>query len=630
VARVLVLTADVPYFPGKMGVDFFNLRYLAARHRVEVVGPVYPQFPEAGVDNLRRAVSATWFWPEERPGVGANPPAGEGLRLPRLARLLPRSVRRALLHALLGLEREDDDGLVKLAVLSNLTPYLLAALGSSEWDALVIVQSDTRPWLDYLPAHLPLAVYFHDVRSHYLARRAAFERRRLRFERQARRAERQERQIAERADAVGFVSRLDLTRAEATFGPLSEARVAPIPIDLDYFTPRPADFARDGRQVVLFTGHLMHPPNQDAARFFLEEVWPLVRARHPRAVFQIAGALPEDELRQAVRRTPGAELHADVPDIRPFFWNAAAYVVPMRFGGGVRQKILEAWAMEVPLVLTPMAAEGSGIDPEVVAGLPRDAPALAARVNALLDDPTGAAAEARGARERVRAAHDLDVACPRFEELVRAAVEARRGRPRRVLLDLAWLRPDDDGAEARRARALVAALLRHDTRRHYRLLAPLATLTALHLPASSHVSTLPSDGWRLRAHGLRRALASLLAESLATHQPVRADLGRLELLRLFEADVVHAFGLSRPRASALLPSIVSLEDDAVPAGGAAEAARRARALLCDDDRQRARLLARLDLDPARVHVCARVEDDDGRAVAAQLGRLYDASLDAAW
>jgi hypothetical protein len=144
------------------------------------------------------------------------------------------------------------------------------------------------------------------------------------------------------------------------------------------------------------------------------------------------------------------------------------------------------------------------------------------------------------------------------------------------------------------------------------------------------VSTLPSDGWRLRAHGLRRALASLLAESLATHQPVRADLGRLELLRLFEADVVHAFGLSRPRASALLPSIVSLEDDAVPAGGAAEAARRARALLCDDDRQRARLLARLDLDPARVHVCARVEDDDGRAVAAQLGRLYDASLDAAW
>lgn len=625
-ARILVLTADVPYFPGKMGVDFFNLRYLAARHHVGVVGPVYPQFPTAGVENLRRAVSATWFWPDQRADLRPNPPAGEGWRLPRGARLLPRSVRRALLHALMGLEIGDDDGLVKLAVLSNLGPHLLAALESDDWDALVIVQSDTRPWLDFLPAHLPLAVYFHDVRSHYLARRAPFERRRLDFERQAQRARRQEREIAERADAVGFVSQLDLQRAEASFGPLPEARVAPIPIDLDYFTPRPAGFVGDGRQVVLFTGHLMHPPNRDAALYFLREVWPLVRARHPRAVFQVAGALPDDDLRAACRQAPGVELHADVPDIRPYFWNASVYVVPMRFGGGVRQKILEAAAMEVPLVLTPMAAEGSDAADGTGTELARDAAGLAERVNAVLDDPRAAAERARGAREQVRAAHALDAACPRFEELVRAALLARRRRPPRVLFDLAWLRPGDDSPAARAARTVVTALLRHDRRRAYRVLAPAATLAWLSLPASPRLRTLPSDGWRLRARGLRRAVAALLAESLATHQPMRASLGRLELLRVFDADLAHVFDLDRPRSTLLLPAVVSLTGEPLAAAGA-----RTRALLCGDEDQRRRLSARPGFDPARLHVLVSPAQDDGRALAEQLGAIYDASLTrAAW
>ncbi len=620
-ARILVLTADVPYFPGKMGVDFFNLRYLAERHQVGVVGPVYPQFPAPAVDNLRRAVQQTWFWPDEREGLRRNPSAGEGLRLPRLVRLLPRSVRRAALHTLLGLPWGDDEGLVKLAVLANLAPYLLQALEADAWDALVIVQSDTRPWLDYLPAHLPLAFYFHDVRSHYLARRAPFEPARLSFERQARHALRQEREIAARAEALGFVSQLDLRRAEASFGPLPEARVAPIPIDFDYFYPRPADFAADGRQVVLFTGHLMHPPNIDAARFFLREIWPRVRARHPRAVFQVAGALPGDELRAEFRGVPGAELHADVPDIRPYFWNASVYVVPMRYGGGVRQKILEAAAMEVPLVLTPMAAEGADECPG--AWLARDAEEFAARVNALLAEPARAAERARGAREHVRTLHAIGSASAAFEALVLLAIEARRRRPLRVLLDLAWLRPDDAGPSARHARALVAALLRHDTRRHYRVLAPTATLDALRLPDSSRLRALPVDGWRLRARGLRRAVAALLAESLPTHQPVRAARGTLELLRLFDADVIHVFDVARAPASTLLPSIVSVGDvnDDAAVG---DVCRRARAVVCATEPKARQLRARLRLDASRVSALP-APAGDGRAWAAHVGALYDSA-----
>ncbi len=612
-ARILVLTADVPYFPGKMGVDFFNLRHLAGRHHVGVVGPVYPQFPAQALDNLRRAVQQTWFWPDELAGLRGNASAAEGLRLPRVARLLPRSVRRALLHSLLGLPWGDHDGLLKLAVLANLAPYLLQALASGPWDALVIVQSDTRPWLDALPAHLPLALYFHDVRSHYLARRAPFEERPLAFERQARHALRQEREIAERVETLGFVSRLDLQRAEAAFGPLRSAHVAPIPIDFDYFYPRPADFARDGRQVVLFTGHLGHPPNVDAARYFLREIWPRVRARHARAVFQVAGALPEEKLRAEFRRVPGAEMHADVPDIRPYFWNAAVYVVPMRFGGGVRQKILEAAAMEVPLVMTSMAAEGA--DDNVGALLADDAAGFARHVNALLDDPQAAAQQAHGARERVRARHAVAAASAEFETLVLAAIEARRRRPVRVLLDLAWLRPDDSRPVAQQARALVSALLRHDTRRHYRVLAPGATLDALALPRVSRVRALPVDGWSLRLRGLRRVLAALLAESLPTHQPVRAALGQLEWLRLFDADLVHVFDPQARRAAELLPTVVSVDhapDETGPAQG----------LVATDVGAAQAWAARLQLAPERVAVLPAWQDE-GAAWARTAGALYD-------
>jgi glycosyltransferase involved in cell wall biosynthesis len=633
VANVLVLTADLPYFPGKMGVDFFNLRHLAARHRVGVIAPVYAQFPESAVENLRRNVQATYFWPEPRPDLVPNPPAAQNLRLRRPLRLLPRSLRRALLHRLLGLRRGDHDGLVKLAVLSILAPYVLAALADGEWDALVIIQSDTRPWLDYLPPHLAVAVYFHDVRSHYLARRAPFERRRLSFERRARLAERQEREIARRVDAVGFVSELDLGRARAAFGPLPEPRVAPIPIDLAYYTPRPEGFARDGRQVVLFTGHLTHPPNVDAALYFLREVWPRVRARHPRAVFQVAGAMPSEELQAACRATPGVELHADVPDIRPFFWNAGVYVVPMRYGGGVRQKILEAWAMEVPVALTPMAGEGSPARDGVNAFVAGGAQALAERVSALLERPGEAAAVIARARDEVRAGHAVAEASAGFEELVLGAIEARRRRPLRVLLDLAWLRPDDESPSAGEARALVSALLRLDLRRHYHVLAPAATLRALELPASSRVRALATDGAWARSRRLRSALAALLADSLPTHQPMGAAMRRLELLHWLDADLAHAFDPARPRLSALLPSVVG-----VPAGAtrlaaqdpeweraARAACRVARAVACAGEDERLELCARFGLQPRRVRVVPPPDAGDWAEPARHVMRLYDAA-----
>ena len=60
-ARILVLTTDLPYFPGKMGVDYFNLRHLAQTHEVAVLAPLYDHFPEQGVANLEKILCDSYF-----------------------------------------------------------------------------------------------------------------------------------------------------------------------------------------------------------------------------------------------------------------------------------------------------------------------------------------------------------------------------------------------------------------------------------------------------------------------------------------------------------------------------------------------------------------------------------------
>ena len=143
---VLALVCDIPFFPGKMGVDFFNLRHLAHTRHVGVVGPRYDVLPPAGVENLRRSVGSCYFWPDPMPGLVADQRLAAGRTLGRWGRVLPRWLKRRVLHTLLGLPAGDDNGLLKLAILANLAPYLLAALAERPRQALVVIQSDTRAW----------------------------------------------------------------------------------------------------------------------------------------------------------------------------------------------------------------------------------------------------------------------------------------------------------------------------------------------------------------------------------------------------------------------------------------------------------------------------------------------------
>ncbi len=132
------------------------------------------------------------------------------------------------------------------------------------------------------------------------------------------------------------------------------ATVIPNGVDLDYW--RRSSPLR-GRHTIIFTGGMDYPPNTDAALCLIEEILPLVRRQVPEAQLLIVGRDPTRRLIEAGRR-PGVTVTGYVDDVRPYLQRATVFAAPLRFGAGIQNKLLEAMAMEVPVVASPLAGDG--------------------------------------------------------------------------------------------------------------------------------------------------------------------------------------------------------------------------------------------------------------------------------
>lgn len=114
--------------------------------------------------------------------------------------------------------------------------------------------------------------------------------------------------------------------------------------------------------VVVFVGALDVGTNHDAIEWFAREVWPLVHGAHPQARWQVVGRAPTAGVRDLIGRTPGAELHADVPDPRTFLREAAVAVNPTVSGSGINIKLVEYLSVGVPIVSTTKGQAGLGLE----------------------------------------------------------------------------------------------------------------------------------------------------------------------------------------------------------------------------------------------------------------------------
>jgi glycosyltransferase involved in cell wall biosynthesis len=184
-----------------------------------------------------------------------------------------------------------------------------------------------------------------------------------------------ERRLLARSSSVLFASARDRD-AVVPAGGGGRAVVVPNGVDLTYWQ-RSGDWL--GRDVVVFTGAMDYGPNADAALQLVRAVWPLVRAERPGAELLLVGRDPGPDLRRAADAMPGVTVTGTVPDVRPFLERASVFAAPLRVGAGIQNKVLEALAMEVPVVASELAAGGlrtpEGQDPPLAVA---DGPAATA------------------------------------------------------------------------------------------------------------------------------------------------------------------------------------------------------------------------------------------------------------
>jgi sugar transferase (PEP-CTERM/EpsH1 system associated) len=124
-------------------------------------------------------------------------------------------------------------------------------------------------------------------------------------------------------------------------------------VDTEYFVPSEAS-PTDPHLV--FTGSMDWLPNEDAMKYFCADVLPLIREQEPRVTLSIVGRAPTPAVRALAQA--GVTVTGTVDDVRPYMEKAAAYIVPLRIGGGTRLKIFEAMAMGKAVVSTTIGAEG--------------------------------------------------------------------------------------------------------------------------------------------------------------------------------------------------------------------------------------------------------------------------------
>lgn len=188
--------------------------------------------------------------------------------------------------------------------------------------------------------------------------------------------------------------------------PSARIEVAGNGVDVEFFSQ--ANPTKTSRKTVVFVGSMDYHANIDAALYFANDIWPLLRARRPELEFVIVGSRPAAEI-LALGNQPGITVTGTVDDVRPYYHDALAVLVPLRVGSGTRLKVLEAMAAGTPVVSTTLGAEGLATkDGENI--FIADSPVqMADRVAALKADSPEWQRVAANARVLVRTRYDWSI-----------------------------------------------------------------------------------------------------------------------------------------------------------------------------------------------------------------------------
>jgi glycosyltransferase involved in cell wall biosynthesis len=229
--------------------------------------------------------------------------------------------------------------------------------------------------------------------------------------------------------AVAFTDRD--ARALAAMREGSSITTVPLGVEMP---PSVDDTREPSPPLLLFVGNFNHPPNVDAARVLLDEVYPRLRASHANLEVALVGAGPPEWIR--ARAGHGIRVTGFVPDLAAMLRAATVFIAPLRHGGGMRLKVLDALASGKATVGTSLAFEGTGVEQDRHALIADDTDAMCAAVDRLLRDPDKRVTLGRAARAHAAATLSWDRTAALYEEVYERVLSRHSAR--------ATSRPGDD------------------------------------------------------------------------------------------------------------------------------------------------------------------------------------------
>lgn len=370
--RILVIDEEIPW-PANTGKRLRTLNLLsclAPDFRIDLLvhgGAVQP----SAIEEMRRR--------------GITVHLSESRIAPKVGPLMPLRIAASLLRRLPYSVYSHYYGAYKKC--------LDALVEANNYD---LIHCEWTPYAIYLKGMvLPVCIAAHNVEFAIWRRMADAERRQLHrqlFRIQAALMERFERRVFSRWRYVTAVSTGDaeIIRGMGT----TEVAVVPNGVDAVAYGPPSADTSLP--RSIVFTGSMDWRPNQDAIRWFIDAVHPLLLQQGDYRL-HVVGRAPPEWMRDRTAVPSQIVVTGTVEDVRPFIENAAVYVVPLRAGGGSRLKILEALAMGRAVVSTTVGAEGLDVEPGRNIVIEDTREGFAAAITALWDDaPRRAALGANG------------------------------------------------------------------------------------------------------------------------------------------------------------------------------------------------------------------------------------------
>lgn len=389
--NILVLTA----YPPGLGLHggalrmYYNVKFLAARHRVTVISFIEHDGEREllkGLEPLGVEARAVRRWPVPPRHLWMPRPAEHyefaGAEMAAEVRRVLESRRFDVIQAeyLQMAQHVPPDAVRRTVLTLHEVQYANAAQAferaGSPW-------TGARRWYDWM------------VQLNYEVRSCA------------------------RFDAVVCMTGED-ARLLAQFVSPTRLRTIPIGVDSGFFQSGPVSGDALHKKRMLFVGNYRHTPNQESVHYMADRVLPKVLTQVPEAEFWVVGGNTEMLDRERLDVHPEVRLRGYVKDLRSLYRECAVFAAPILSGNGMRVKLLEALSMGMAVVTTPLGAQGFRVrhgEELLIADSPE---AFAAAVVELMQDSHRRVELGSRARELIRKRYDWSVIGREFLDVVEA------------------------------------------------------------------------------------------------------------------------------------------------------------------------------------------------------------------